>query len=282
MLKILPYSPTLYLEDSYVGQFKIYTLRNPFTKEIFYVGQTMQALNTRLSGHIGETGANREKIAYIKEIVNRGQKPIIEAIEVVATTCYIDRVMVNQRELYWIKYYKDLGCNLLNKSGIDSDGTYRIYSGYLASLKRGETMWHYYYCGKTAGGYEVYDETKLKADGFRLPIPVEPVSKKGYESPSYSPFDNNRFWERLGYPPEESGLKPKVTTEIFPPQPSWSAEFLNGIPYDENDEYTVWDELAEMTEDYDNEGEEEEVDLSDYEPDTDCEPDSDEEPDEDD
>ena len=115
----LPYSPTLALVDSHVGISKIYVLKNPFTEDVFYVGQTMQELNLRLAGHIAETGANRDKIHYIKNIIANGEKPIIQAIEVIPTKCYIDKMLVNEREYYWIKFYKTKGCNLLNKRGIE-------------------------------------------------------------------------------------------------------------------------------------------------------------------
>ena len=151
---ILAYNPTLGLIESYVGIYKIYILRNPITEEIFYVGQTKMPLEVRLSGHISETGANREKINYIQAILGAGQKPIIEAIETIATTCYIDTMAVNEREIYWIRYHKSLGCNLFNKAATAPDTKCREYHGYLSAIKNGETSWHYYYCGKTAAGYD--------------------------------------------------------------------------------------------------------------------------------
>jgi len=40
------------MRESYVGIYSIYVLKNPFTDEIFYVGQTAKNLNARLAGHI--------------------------------------------------------------------------------------------------------------------------------------------------------------------------------------------------------------------------------------
>ena len=233
---VLAYSPTLGLIDSHVAIYKIYILRNPINEEIFYVGQTKMPLEIRLSGHTSETGgSNRDKINYIKAILEAGRKPIIEAIETIATTCYIDTMAVNEREIYWIRYHKSLGCNLLNKAATAPDTKCKEFHGYLAAIKRRETSWHYYYCGKTAGGYSVYDEAKLKADGFILPRPVQKIDPvwddyARYEHP-YNPFEYDKYRLKVGLPViERPEWKERVITEVFPYQPAWSAEFAKSIP----------------------------------------------------
>lgn len=265
----LPYSPTLGLIESHVGIYKIYVLRNPITEDIFYVGQTMQNLETRLSCHISETGANRDKINYIKAILEAGKKPIIEAIETIATTCYIDTMAVNEREIYWIRYHKSVGCKLLNKAATAPDTKCREYHGYLTALKRGETSYHYYYCGKTAGGYKVYDEAKLKADGFVLiqpPKPVEPAIEERIEYPYY-PFKYDKYRLKVGLPVIErpNYWRSAVTTESFPEQPAWSDEFRKGIP--PYNSLRVEIALEMQVDNCDFEGNELELDMSDYEPD---------------
>ena len=272
---VLAYSPTLGLIESHVGIYKIYVLRNPTTEEIFYVGQTKMPLEIRLSGHISETGANRDKINYIKEILESGKRPIIEAIETIATTCYIDTMAVNEREIYWIRYHKSLGCNLLNKAATAPDTKCREYHGYLTAIKKGETSLNYYYCGKTAGGYKVYDEAKLKADGFRLREP-EPVQGKiiGIEH-YYNPLEYDKYRLKVGLPVIErpDNSKANITTVAFPEQPAWSAAFASGIP--DYKSLKVWAALEMQVDNCDYECDELELDMSDYEPDTDDEPESD-------
>ena len=235
-MDILAYSPNLALIESHVGIYKIYVLKHPDTDIVFYVGQTMQELTIRLAGHISETGANREKINFIKEIIQAGKKPKIEAIEVISTTCYIDKVLVNERELYWMKYYKESGCLLLNKTGIDGDGTHREYRGYMSTIKRGETSWHYYYCGKTIAGVKVYDERRMKLDGFSFPSP-EPETKEEIErngnlnNYNYNPNLYIRSLIKMGYPNPFQKRDCFVKTEIFPEQPCWTNEFKNGIDW---------------------------------------------------
>src|SRR4051812_33747658 len=106
---IVAYSPVLPLVDSQVAIYKIYVLKNPFTDEVFYVGQTMKLLEERLYQHMAQDGSNTLKVAYIKAIVEQGGKPIIEAIETIKTTCYIDKMAVNEKEIVWIRHYKSIG-----------------------------------------------------------------------------------------------------------------------------------------------------------------------------
>lgn len=191
------YSPILPLIKSHVAIYKIYVLKNPLKEnEIFYVGQTFKELEERLIGHINESESNQPKVAYIKQIIENGSKPIIESIEVINGTCYADRLMVNERELYWIKYYKALGFQLLNAAGTKDNAYCYEYKNYLSSLKRGETSWHYYYCGKTRNGDEVYDEKRLNMDGFSFPKET-PTFSHSTEDRYYNPWENERFLKMI-------------------------------------------------------------------------------------
>jgi len=269
----LAYNPTLGLIESHVAIYKIYILRNPINEEIFYVGQTMQPLEMRLNGHISETGANRDKINYIKGILETGQKPIIEAIETIATTCYIDTMAVNEREIYWIRYHKSLGCNLLNKAATAPDTKCHEYHGYLSAIKRGETSWHYYYCGKTAGGYKVYDEAKLRADGFvakTYQTPGSPIERQQSEH-HYSPFQYQKSRIKLGLQHKINDIDVYIPTCAYTPQPAWSEDFKKQIPPYKSLKVEMYFEI--QTDDCDFEDTELEADVSDYEPTWDDEPD---------
>lgn len=257
----LAYSPTLALIESHVAIYKIYILRNPIDEKIFYVGQTMLSLETRLSGHISGTGSNRDKINYIKKILESGNKPFIEAIETIATTCYIDKMAVNEREIYWIRYHKSLGCELLNKSSIAPNTKCHEYHGYLSAIRKGETSWHYYYCGKTAGGYSVYDEAKLKADGFRLREPEPETVTQGKIfgiAHYYNPLEYIKYLVKMGLAINDDKNKKEVATENYPIQPHWTLEFKASIPHNDIFEDIEFD-------DCDYEEEEIEDDMCDYE-----------------
>ena len=90
--------------------FHIYTLSCPKSGEIRYVGQTRQRPQSRYASHISSSKHNQKKDythCWIKSLLNDGLKPIMEIIEDATT---IDR------EIYWIKYYRESGYNLTNYS----------------------------------------------------------------------------------------------------------------------------------------------------------------------
>jgi len=270
--KVLAYNPTLHLIESHISCYKIYTLTNPISNEIFYVGQTILSLQERLSGHISQTGAsNRDKINYIKEILNQGEKPIIKEVETIHTKCYIDKASVNERENYWIKYYRSIGCTLLN---IANPKNYE-YQNYLSSIKKGETSYHYYLCGKTAGGYEVYDEQKLNADGFvlRQNYPPPPSEKYFVADHYYNPLENNTYRLKIGLPIiQNKDIRNSVITDSFPLQPKWTSEFAASIPPYKSIKVEMALEMQNDLSDF--EPEPMELDNSDFEPDADNEPDN--------
>lgn len=81
----------------------IYTLKDPITEEIRYVGKTVTALNTRLKVHIHQSKKKKKltyKEAWIKGLLNINLKPIIELVEKCNTENWVER------EKYWICFYK--------------------------------------------------------------------------------------------------------------------------------------------------------------------------------
>ncbi len=187
---MLSYTPGLQLIESYAATYYIYVLKNPVNNEIFYVGKTTKELKMRLSGHLSDSGGETEKGKYILSILESGGKPIIESVEVIYGICYLDKIKANQREYYWIKYYKNTGAPLTNKVGTDENSCNLEYQGYLNSLKNGKSSWHYYYCGKTKYGIKVYDEEKMNEDGFKFP------DEKSDMMPSYTEI-NEEFKEKV-------------------------------------------------------------------------------------
>jgi hypothetical protein len=87
----------------------IYTLKDPYTNDIRYVGQTNNA-KRRFNKHITNSRAFRDNRHISNWIRSLDAFPIMDIIE----TC--DYSIRNQREEYWIRYYKDLDCDLCNSS----------------------------------------------------------------------------------------------------------------------------------------------------------------------
>jgi hypothetical protein len=87
----------------------IYTLSDPLTNEIRYVGKTVKSLKERLTGHLYLRGKeNNYRTNWIKSIVKSGNIPIINQID--ETTWDKSQEL----EKYWIKKFKNEGYRLVN------------------------------------------------------------------------------------------------------------------------------------------------------------------------
>jgi len=95
---------------------KIYKLIDPISLEIRYVGKTITSLNDRFKVHIRQSKIAKKhthKEAWIKGLLNKNLRPIIELIEEVENDIWAER------ECYWISTL----FNLTNTSiGGDSGG----------------------------------------------------------------------------------------------------------------------------------------------------------------
>ncbi len=93
-------------------QGNIYVLKDPISLEIRYVGQTSRKLKSRLSAHLLDAKKNKNyhNVNWIKSLIKDNLVPIIESIE----ECALDKL--NEREIYWIAFYKNLGYNLTNST----------------------------------------------------------------------------------------------------------------------------------------------------------------------
>ena len=87
----------------------IYVLKDPETKEIRYVGKTVSSLQKRLKQHIYDTKKSKNhRSNWIKSILNKNLIPEIEEID---NCIWLES---QEKEQFWIKYYKDLNYNLVN------------------------------------------------------------------------------------------------------------------------------------------------------------------------
>lgn len=90
-------------------QYRIYSLNDPITKKIRYIGYTEKTLNERLAYHIKESANlksnNTHKINWIRHLLSLELKPEIHLIEL--TDDY-------SREIFWIAKMRNLGEKLTN------------------------------------------------------------------------------------------------------------------------------------------------------------------------
>jgi hypothetical protein len=79
----------------------IYSLKDPETNEIRYVGKTTN-INTRLKAHITRSIHNKYHSArWVQSVIKRGLRPIIELVEECTEENWVER------EKYWIGYYRE-------------------------------------------------------------------------------------------------------------------------------------------------------------------------------
>ncbi len=87
----------------------IYLLLDPNTKAIRYVGKT-KTLNKRYNGHLCEGRKfrrNTHRTAWIRSLLNKGLKPVMQLLD-------WEENDGADAEIYWIKHFKDAGCDLVN------------------------------------------------------------------------------------------------------------------------------------------------------------------------
>lgn len=95
---------------------KIYVIKHPETKEVRYVGKTIQQLKNRLSNHISRSKKYRTAYVncWIYSLLQQGKTPIIELLEETSNW--------EEREKYWIQYFSNL-CNHQKGGGHGNLGT---------------------------------------------------------------------------------------------------------------------------------------------------------------
>jgi len=128
----------------------IYTLSNPTTNEIRYVGKTCKSLKTRLNGHLKDK-RNNYRSCWIKSLLNDGLIPKIETIDV------SDNDNWQLMERYWISQFKTWGFKLVNYTdGGESLSGYKHSKETRVKLSKSQT-------GKTYS-----DESKNKMSNSRI------------------------------------------------------------------------------------------------------------------
>lgn len=96
-----------------LAETRIYVLKDPDSLEIRYVGKTVSSLLSRLGGHIADAKrqkVNNHRTNWIRKIISNNKLPIIEEV---------DKCPWNESqglETYYISYFRNKGCDLLNET----------------------------------------------------------------------------------------------------------------------------------------------------------------------
>lgn len=101
----------------YINSMKyyIYALICPLSNQIRYIGQTKQKPKYRFNGHIQESknpkDGKTKKINWIRKLIRLGELPELLIIE---DGLFENQQQLDNIEIKWISYYKELGCRLVN------------------------------------------------------------------------------------------------------------------------------------------------------------------------
>ncbi len=101
------------MENGYLKYDKkcvIYTLVDPISNCVRYVGKTID-IKTRIRKHMQTSNLinKTHKNNWINNLLNLGLTPKVEIVDEIKNI-----LILNEAEIKWIKYYKDLGCDLTN------------------------------------------------------------------------------------------------------------------------------------------------------------------------
>jgi len=87
---------------------------HPRYGEVRYVGQTIVGAKRRLSKHLGDartTYRNQPSQDWLRALLRNGLKPTLSILQE-----FEDRKDLDSAEIYWIAYFKSIGCELKNAS----------------------------------------------------------------------------------------------------------------------------------------------------------------------
>ncbi len=97
----------------------VYTLSDPLTGKIRYVGVTTHPLKERLARHLNPSGRKEgnPKSEWVRGLHEMGLQPIIGLVETILSS------KGDERERDWIGHFRTLGCDLLNQTNGGRKGT---------------------------------------------------------------------------------------------------------------------------------------------------------------
>ncbi len=97
----------------------IYSLTDPKTKEIRYVGKAVDC-RRRFDSHLTDNRSSSHKHNWIKSLLSAGLKPELEVLEVIYNS---DDRDWQDAERWWISYLRFIGCRLTNLDSGGKSGT---------------------------------------------------------------------------------------------------------------------------------------------------------------
>jgi group I intron endonuclease len=139
----------------------IYKLICPTTNEIKYVGKTLRLEKRRSEHNMFKSKKSLSKVEkWENELISNGYKPIFEVIEICSEHEW------EQREIFWIKYFKDNNITLLNMT-VGGDGVNQpITKNHNSNFLKGNKLEDYYSIEKSL---DIRNKISQKSRGINNP-----------------------------------------------------------------------------------------------------------------
>lgn len=191
----------------------IYTLHEP-NGEIRYVGKTILPIRLRLSRHISnaQKGTRSYCASWLRSLAKRGLEPEIRLLQVISGDKWADA------EKYWISYFRQNGCRLVNLSdGGDGAPGYKHRPDSIAKMVASSTGFRHSEESRAKmsaaararpihSGWNHTEETKARLSQIALERDPQISKQKGIKSRVVNPLDIS---------PEREYIRPKTWREAI-------------------------------------------------------------------
>lgn len=137
----------------------IYGLIDPITKELRYIGLSKN-IQVRYSQHCSHSAST--KGSYLLNWLNNLQSKNLKPELIILEVC--KEKDLSENEIFWISYFKSLGCNLVNLTSGGENFNHSI----ITKNKISETLL----------GHQVKEETKVKIRLARAKQVINPMSNE--------------------------------------------------------------------------------------------------------
>lgn len=154
----------------------IYGLIDPNTKELRYIGQTTQSIKKRMYYHNGQAKKSGQR-SHVYNWLNSLYTKNLQA-EVLIIENNINKSNLDDLEIFYIQYFRFLGCNLTNLSsgGKTRGGFFHTeeHKQYLSTLYKGRLPWN------TGKILTIEQKKNHKTPENFIHLSVESLKKRSY------------------------------------------------------------------------------------------------------